>query len=71
VITARALVRVGACLVNLGRNEEAIEPLQRGLAIREKALGPEHPEVAEAKGLLAGATPASGSRRATGRAGPI
>ena len=47
-----ALISLGSALASLGKLEQA-KPLQeRGLAINEGALSPDHVEVARAKSLL-------------------
>src|SRR5262249_26057853 len=40
-----ALAPLGACQCELGRHREAEAPVLRALAMREKPLGPKHPEV--------------------------
>jgi tetratricopeptide (TPR) repeat protein len=50
---ARALNQKAIELYQAGRYQEAIPLLQRALAIREKALGPEHPETATSLNNLA------------------
>ncbi|HYH94860.1 tetratricopeptide repeat protein [Hyalangium sp.] len=45
-IRASALTSLGMVLLELGRYEEALQECEAALALREKVLGPEHPEVA-------------------------
>ncbi len=47
-----SLITVGGLLVRSGRNDEAIPQLERGLAIRRKALPPHHPAIAQAERAL-------------------
>ncbi|HEX5752978.1 MAG TPA: serine/threonine-protein kinase [Archangium sp.] len=51
---ASALGSVGLTLYRMGRYEQARERLERALALRQKALGPEHPDVAASLGNLGG-----------------
>jgi len=43
---AHAINLYGLLCIDTNRATEAVEPLQQGLKIREKLLGPEHPRVA-------------------------
>ena len=53
-IIAKYLNLQGVALLGGGKYAEADSPLKRSLAIREKALGPEHPDVATGMNNLAG-----------------
>ncbi len=48
-----SLFSVGRVLAQRGRAEEAEAALRRAIALEEKALGPDHPEVATSINLLA------------------
>ncbi|WP_158501887.1 tetratricopeptide repeat protein [Vitiosangium sp. GDMCC 1.1324] len=52
-LEASRLTHLGQLLSDEGRSTEAMEYLQQALALREKLLGPEHPDVAEALSDLA------------------
>ncbi len=58
---AEPLTGLGACLVDLGRAADALEPLERALAIRQ-AMG-ETPDLAETSFAMARALAASGGDR--------
>ena len=51
--TATTLDNLANLYKNQGKDEEALPLYQRALAIREKALGPEHPETARTLNNLA------------------
>ena len=57
---ATALSTQADKLYQQGRYSEAVPLAQRSLAIREKALGPDHPSVAQSLNKLAGAVGAFG-----------
>ncbi|KFE58909.1 tetratricopeptide repeat protein [Hyalangium minutum] len=52
-IRASALTNLGLVLIELGRYDEALRECEAALALREKVLGPEHPEVASSLSDLA------------------
>src|SRR5438445_9265383 len=60
---ARRLNQEAATLYSSGKLVEAIPLVQRALAIQEKALGPEHPDVAASLDGLAGLDRAQGNYR--------
>src|SRR5438128_12490174 len=60
---ARRLNQEAATLYSSGKFPEAIALVQRALVIQEKALGPEHPDVAASLDALAGLDRAQGNYR--------
>src|SRR5438552_11137145 len=60
---ARRLNQEAATLYSSGKLAEAIPLVHRALAIQEKALGPEHPDVAASLDALAGLDRAQGNYR--------
>jgi tetratricopeptide (TPR) repeat protein len=60
---AGRLNQEAASLYSAGKLPEAVPLVQRALAIREKALGPEHPDVAASLDALAGLYRAQGQYR--------
>ena len=60
---ARRLNQEAATLYSSGKLAAAIPLVQRALAIQEKALGPDHPDVAASLDALAGLDRAQGNYR--------
>jgi tetratricopeptide (TPR) repeat protein len=54
LLRASALNSLGSLLTDMGRYEEAQQVHERVLALRQKALGPEHPDVATSLNNLGG-----------------